>query len=75
MPKNAWDHRKRGWMESCLLNVTESIPNIALFPFEADLLKAAEISTASESHLWNGAEMFITSVKFYVFSFELGRCL
>ena len=51
-------------MESCLLNVTESIPNIALFPFEADLLKAAEISAASESHLWNGAEMFILVIYF-----------
>ena len=40
-----------GWMESCLSNVTESIPNIAIFPFEPDLLKVAEISTASESHL------------------------
>ena len=49
--------RMKGWMESCLLNVMELIPKIALLPFEPDLLKAAEISTTSESHLLNGAEI------------------
>ena len=48
-----------GWMESCLLNVAESILIIALFPFEPDLLKVAEISNASESRLLNGAELFL----------------
>ena len=46
-------------MESCLLNVMESIPKTALLPFEPDLLKVAEISTASESRLLNGAEIVL----------------
>ena len=52
--------RKTGWMESYLLKETESIPTTVFLPFEPDLLKVAEISTASESHLLNGAELFLT---------------
>ena len=46
-------------MESHLLNVMESILKNALLPFEPGLLKAAEIFTASESRLLNGAEIVI----------------
>ena len=48
-----------GWMESDLLNGTESISSIAFWPYESDLLKDAEIFTALESHLLNGAESFL----------------
>ena len=56
-------------MEGCLLNVAESIPNIAFFPTEPDLLKVAEISTALESHLLNGAELFLTQEAMESFAF------
>ena len=45
-------------MESCLLNVTESISHIAFIPYESDLLKDAEIFHTLESDLWNVAEPF-----------------
>ena len=53
------DYGFPGWMESCLLNVTESISRIAFWPYESDLLKDAEIFTAMESHLRNGADLFL----------------
>ena len=48
-----------GKMESHLLNVMESNPKNALLPFEPGLLKVAEIFTAPEGHLLNGAESFL----------------
>ena len=42
---------KKGWMESCPWNRTETISNTAFLPFEPDLLKDAEISHVSERHL------------------------
>ena len=48
-------------MESCPWNGTESISTTAFLPFEPDLLKDAEISNATERHLWNGAEFFVGS--------------
>ena len=44
-------------MESYPWNGTESISNAAFLPLEPDLWKDAEISNASERHLWNGAEI------------------
>ena len=52
-----WCTRKRGWMESDLLNRTESISNTAFWPLEHDLLKDAEKFNALERHLLNGAEL------------------
>ena len=46
-------------MESDLLNGTESISRIAFWSYESDPMKDAEIFTALESHLLNGAELFI----------------
>ena len=56
-------------MESHLLNVMESNPKKALLPFEPGLLKAAEIFTASEGHLLNGAELFLTQEAMESFAF------
>ena len=46
-----------GWMESDLLNRTESISNTTFWPLEHDLLKDAEKFNALERHLLNGAEL------------------
>ena len=49
---------KKGRMESCLWNWTESISSTVFLPYESDLLKDAEIFHTLESDLWNVAEPF-----------------
>ena len=56
-----WIGWQKGRMESCLLNVTESIYCIAFWPYESDLMKDAEIIPTLERNLWNCAELFLCS--------------